>query len=63
MLAMVPDWREYLSDPTDDELLETFRRHERTGRPLGDVHFLRRLEAKTGRRLVPARPGRRPKEK
>jgi putative transposase len=63
MLAMAPNWREYLSDPTDDELLDAFRRHQRTGRPLGDARFLRRLERQTGRRLLPARPGRKPKEK
>jgi putative transposase len=33
-------------------------RHERTGRPWGDLAFLDRLEALTGRTLKPQRPGR-----
>lgn len=42
------------SDASD----EAIRLHTRTGRPLGDTDFVSRIEQWTGRRLRPARPGR-----
>jgi Transposase and inactivated derivatives len=39
---------------------EVFRRHERTGRPLGDEFFIRKLEQMTQRTLTPAKPGPKP---
>jgi len=38
--------------------VERLRRHGRTGRPWGDKAFLRRLERRLRRRLVPGTPGR-----
>jgi len=63
MLRLVGDWRRYLSGPEDEELGRTLRRHEATGRPLGDDGFLARLEARVGRILRPRPPGRKPKKK
>jgi hypothetical protein len=34
------------------------RRHENTGRPLGDKRFVKKLEALLGWGLLPGRPGR-----
>ncbi len=39
------------------------RRHERTGRPLGDGAFLKRLEARLDRVLRKKTPGRKRKKK
>ena len=39
--------------------VEDIRRHERTGRPLGDAGFLTELEERLGRRLRPGKRGRR----
>ena len=46
----------------DTQTDEVFERHERTGRPLGDLPFLHRLEQLTGRIFVPKKPGRKKKE-
>jgi putative transposase len=60
MLDRFADWGRYLEIGCDtcDELLD---RHSRTGRPLGDEHFVRRLESLTGAVLARKRPGRKPK--
>lgn len=60
------NWRAMLrrgleaGDLTDDAVA-AFEAHARTGRPLGGEGFVAALEAKTGRRLRPRKPGPRPK--
>ncbi|MDL2207609.1 transposase [Desulfovibrio sp. OttesenSCG-928-M16] len=49
----VIDWEAYLQESE----LELFRRHERTGRPLGDTDFLQKLEILSGRTLMPRKRG------
>lgn len=61
LLEMVPDWRTFLEDGLSPEKARLFEEHERTGRPLGGEDFVSELEARTGRRLRMARPGRPPK--
>lgn len=39
---------------------EIFRHHEKTGRPLGDEQFVRKLEQISNRILAPAKPGPKP---
>ncbi len=51
-------WSALLAEADETAALERFRSHAGTGRPLGDAAFLARLEAETGRRLRPGRPGR-----
>jgi len=53
----IPDWSSYLAEPTRKELLERFRRHAYTGRPLGGVDFITKLENLTGRNLKKKKPG------
>jgi len=61
LLHMVGDWREFLSeDPAPDDL-RLLRRHERTGRPLGNDQFIQRLEESCGQILRTRKPG--PKSK
>ena len=60
-MELVGDWRKFLAGPIEEEQLERFRRHERTGRPLGDARFLKKLERKLGRILRRQKPG--PKRK
>ncbi|MCB2156347.1 hypothetical protein KQI84_15850 [bacterium] len=51
------DWAGWLAGiPSEDA--EELRRHTRTGRPLGDEGFVRRLERLLGRSLAPKKPGR-----
>jgi putative transposase len=60
LLGLVKDaqgWRELLAEQ-DGEAEASVRRRSRTGRPAGDVSFTRKLERRTGRALVPGKPGR-----
>jgi putative transposase len=63
LLERVEDWREMLATPLTGREIEALHRHERTGRPLGSKSFIRTLEKKTGRKIVPRRPGRKPLER
>ena len=61
LAALVPDWSRFLADGLDDAALAAVRSGERTGRPLGDVDFVKRLESATGRELARRKPGPKPK--
>jgi putative transposase len=58
VLADIADRRSFLLQ--DDDSLTEFRKHARTGRPLGSESFLMQLEQSTGRALRPKRPGPQP---
>ena len=62
LLALAPDWRGYLAEGLEEPELEALRRHARTGRPLGAPSFLKRLERRLGRVLIPRKPGPTPKQ-
>ena len=49
LARLIGNWRELLASDLTDKEYETIRRHERTGRPMGDVSFLGMLEKLTGR--------------
>jgi putative transposase len=51
-------WGEQLAEVDEDEVASRLRRHESTGRPLGDRPFLERLGALLGRPLLPCKGGR-----
>jgi putative transposase len=51
-LGVLPD-----AESLSDEELALVRRHERSGRPLGDEAFLARLEKLVGRVLRPRKLG------
>ena len=56
LLDAIGDSSAFLAvEPRSDEM-DTLRRHERTGRPLGDGTFVASLEAGLGRRQPPLRP-------
>ena len=64
-LSIVQDnWKRFLSK-TDFLInqMETFRKHERTGRPLGSDSFVQEPEQKLDRILRPQKPGRKAKSK
>ena len=54
------EWDAFLASGLGDDALDTIRGGERTGRPLGDGAFVKRLERATGRRLARQRPGPKP---
>ncbi len=57
----INDWREYLSDESDDGKGALFVKHADTGRPLGDEKFIEKIERVTEKILRKNKPG--PKKK
>ena len=58
---MVGGWRAFLAEDVSVEEVEKLRRHERTGRPLGNDGFIANLEKTLNRILQKQKPG--PKKK
>lgn len=62
MQNRVDNWKEFIAAMNlSDE--GCFRRHARTGRPLGDEGFVRQVSKRVGRDLLPRKAGRKKKEK
>jgi putative transposase len=59
--GMVGNWRDFLDRKDEQTEFELVRRHERTGRPLGEEGFIEGLERLLQRTLRPQKRG--PKEK
>jgi len=57
LLDLAPDWRSFLDGQPDAEVTAALRRHESTGRPLGDDSFVARLEKLLSRNLRPQKRG------
>ena len=55
---LVSDWRTFMGEQDEDEVIKRIREWTGTGRPGGNEHFLRRVESRTGRRVRKRRPGR-----
>jgi putative transposase len=62
VLSRYPDFAALLAAAEDEALTMRLRKAESVGRPLGEGAFVEALERQTGRRLQPARRGRKPKE-
>jgi len=58
LLDLVNDWRRFVVTEADEAEVQAIRLHGRTGRPLGDLAFVLRLEKRLRRRLLPGQPGR-----
>lgn len=59
--ARIDDFRAFLDESFDEcAAYAALRRSETTGRPVGDNAFLESLEAKTGRPILPRKPGPKP---
>lgn len=61
LLGMVGDWKAFLSEDISEQAANALRRHERTGRPLGDARFVTNIENRLKRILRVQKPG--PKKK
>ncbi|HEC14865.1 MAG TPA: transposase [Rhodospirillales bacterium] len=61
LLDIAGDWAAFMARGLDESERGALRRHERTGRPLGDERFIERLETTLGRPLKKKKPG--PKKK
>jgi putative transposase len=57
LIRIAGDWKSFLSNPIDRDATDSLRRHEHTGRPLGDENFVARMERKVGRILRKKKPG------
>ena len=58
LLERVGNWRDFLLGGVSEEEIERIRRHERTGRPMGNDGFVGKLEEASGRSLQRGKPGR-----
>lgn len=56
-------WKKFLSFDLQDFEMALFRKHERTGRPLGEDSFIERMELLLDRQLKPQKPGPKKKDK
>jgi len=63
LLEMVDDWATVLRTEIENKRLKEIRHHECTGRPLGDISFVERLESVLCRSLRRRKPGPKTKEK
>ena len=63
LLALTGDWAQFLKQKVNDTQRDTFQKHERTGRPLGEERFIETLELETGRSLKKKKSGPKPKNK
>ncbi|MEE8445842.1 MAG: transposase [Alphaproteobacteria bacterium] len=61
LLDIVGDWAAFLTEAPGEADRDTLRKHERTGRPLGDERFRARLKTTLGRSFEKKKPG--PKRK
>lgn len=59
LLSMIGNWRGFLSLSSEEEM-NVFRKHERSGRPLGQETFLDHIEDLLTRKLRPKKPGPKP---
>ncbi len=50
-------WKSYLNNDVKDDEIELFRKHERTGRPIGNSSFIDTLEQLLDRNLKPQKTG------
>jgi putative transposase len=51
------DWKTFLCGTVQEPEMALFRKHERTGRPLGDDGFIKNMESVLDRRLTPQKRG------
>ena len=54
---MSKPWKQILAVDVEEPEIELFRKHERTGRPLGENAFIEKLEHILDRTLKPQKPG------
>jgi putative transposase len=57
LLELAGDWRTFLGHGDTTDVATDLRRHEATGRPLGDESFVSHLEALLARQLRRRKPG------
>lgn len=61
LLRIEPNWSDFLNSEINASIVDTLRKHENTGRPLGDKRFIAKVEMATGKIMAPQKPGPKPK--
>jgi len=56
-------WKRFLSTDAQEHEMEILKKHERTGRPLGEDEFIEALELLLDRKLKRRKPGPKKKDK
>jgi putative transposase len=54
----IDNWKEYLKEAMNDDVIAMFRSNTKTGRPSGGAHFVSKIEKLTGRSFSIRRVGR-----
>lgn len=57
IIDMIADWKTLLYDDLSDLQIKLFRKHENTGRPLGEIKFIEKLEKLLGVSFKRKKPG------
>jgi putative transposase len=57
LVGAVQNWSDWLRIEDKDQELDLIRKHTRIGRPLGPREFVMAIEERSGRTLLPKRPG------
>ncbi len=57
LLSIINNWSDFIRKPVSDFEIDNIKKHERTGRPLGNDSFIEQLESETGRFLRKKKPG------
>ena len=55
--SLITEWKDFLRTDINKKEIDLLRLHERTGRPVGDMNFIEKLEAKINRSLKRKKPG------
>ena len=58
---LITDWRCFLAESENSDLIDSLRAQTSTGRPTGDERFIELIERKSGRRIRRRNPGRVPR--
>jgi putative transposase len=58
----IPNWKTWVDIVGNRQVEDQIRKRTYSGRPCGDDSFVRTIESLTGRRLLPRKPGRKPKK-
>ena len=57
LIEEIDNWSEYLKGQEGQEELKRIRVQTQSGRPLGPIDYLRKLEKHLGRELIKRKPG------
>ena len=57
LISEIKDWSAYLSEEDKQEDVDILQKHSNTGRPLGGIRFIEKIEKLVGRDLKKKKPG------